>query len=285
MSGSIVWLASYMKSGNTWLRLLLANLLSGSPEPVDINDFSLTPWPVTSRDAIEELTLVDSNLLSRSEIDALWPYMVSAIAAEAEETLFLKLHDAYRRDAGGRPLLGDGHGRTAIYVLRDPRDVAVSLSHHNGCTLDRAISTMNSREDSIGWNPRRGTNLIPPAQLDWSGNVESWVDQRDMPVHVVRYEDMLTDTAAALRGIVEFLGLEFADDRVEHAVRCAEFGKLQQVESEAGFRERPALGGGKPASPFFRSGRAGTWRDVLTVEQEAAILNAHRRVMDRFGYL
>lgn len=284
MPGSIVWLASYMKSGNTWLRLLLANLLSNSLEPVDINDFSLSPWSATWRDTIEDLTLVDSSLLSRSEIDALWPYTVRAIAAEAEGLTFMKLHEAYRRDAGGRPLLGDGHGRAAIYVLRDPRDVAVSMSHHNGSTLDKAISTMNSCESPADWKAWKGTKQIPQVQLDWSGNVESWVDQRDMPVHVIRYEDMRVDTAAVLHGIVEFLDLDVADDRVEHAVSCSEFRKLQQLESEAGFRERPALGG-RSAAPFFRSGRAGAWREVMTAEQETTIINAHRRVMERFGYL
>jgi len=285
MPGSIVWLASYMKSGNTWLRLLLANLLSGSPEPVDINDFSLSPLSAVSRDDIEELMLVDSNLLSRSEIDALWPYTVRAIAAEAEGTIFLKLHAAYRRDADGKPLLGDGRGRTAIYVLRDPRDVAVSLSHHNGTTLDKAIAMLNSREGPADWKAWKGTKQIPQVQLDWSANVESWVDQRDMPVHVMRYEDMRVDTAAVLRGIVEFLDLDVADDRVEHAVQCSEFRKLQQLESTIGFRERPALGGNKPTAPFFRSGRAGAWREVMTAEQETTIINAHRRVMTRFGYL
>lgn len=283
MPGSIVWLASYVKSGNTWLRLLLANLLSGSQDPVDINQIDNADYSITDRRDIEALTLTDSSLLSHTELDLLWPYMVTAIAGQAKGDVYHKLHEAYRRDAEGEPLLGRGHARAALYVLRDPRDVAVSLAHHSGISLDRAIAEMNRMDCTPAAKLRRHTPQIRQVQLDWSSHVESWADQRDVPVHIIRYEDMLTDNAACLRGIVAFLGLDVVPHRVEHAVRCTEFKALQAQEKERGFRERPPVAG--QAAPFFRSGRAGAWREVLSPEQEQAIIAAHGRVMRRFGYL
>lgn len=283
MPGSIVWLASYVKSGNTWLRLLLANLLSDSPRPVDINNIDNADYSIMNRRDIEELTLVDSSLLSPAELDALWPCTVAAIAGTARREGYHKLHEAYRRDARGVPLLGRGHARAALYVLRDPRDVAVSWAHHSGISLDRAIAELNRVDDAPAAKPRRHTPQIREVQLDWSRHVESWVDQRDVPVHVIRYEDMLADTAASLRGVVAFLGLDVAPDRVEHAVRCTEFKTLQAQERAHGFRERPPVAG--KAAPFFRSGRAGAWREVLSAAQAQAIVEAHGRAMRRFGYL
>ncbi|HQT26065.1 MAG TPA: sulfotransferase domain-containing protein [Burkholderiales bacterium] len=280
MPGNIIWLGSYMKSGNTWLRLLLANLLSNEAKPVDINDFDLSPRSATRRDDLEELTLVDTSLLSRAELDTLRPRAVEAISAQTEGLVFLKLHDAYRRGEDGEPLLGQGHSRAALYMLRDPRDVVVSLSHHCGIMLDEAINRMNR---SSSWNPARYTMHVPQMPLDWSSNVESWVDQQDVPVIVIRYEDMLADTIGTLGRITDFLGLDLAPGRVEHAVRCADFRALQQQERDAGFRERIPVRG-TPA-PFFRSGRAGAWREILTTAQEEAIVAAHQRVMQRFGYL
>lgn len=282
MSGSVIWLASYMKSGNTWLRLLLANLLSNEREAVSINEIDLSAYSATRRDDLEELTQVDTSLLSRAELDALRPLVAEAIAMESAGDAFLKLHDAYRRDADNQPILGKT-ARAALYVIRDPRDVAVSLSFFSNISVDDAIAQMNRGN----WNGfakfRRYTTQIPQPQLDWSSHAESWIDQHDVPIHVIRYEDMLANTVDTLRKAVDFLGLDAQQERLEHAARCSDFSVLQRQEKEIGFRERPPVGG--EAAPFFRAGRAGAWRETLTAGQEKAITEAHHRVMTRFGYL
>ncbi|CAD6875546.1 sulfotransferase domain-containing protein [Methylomonas fluvii] len=282
MVGSIVWLASYMKSGNTWLRLLLANLLSDSPEPVNINDIRLSPLSVTGRADFEELTLIDNSLLTLTELDALRPFMIASIADKLESVAYIKLHEAYRRTANGEPLLGRSHARAALYVMRDPRDVAVSLAFHSGISLNEAIDQMNRPDWSTGTKAWRYSMQLPLVQLDWSSHVESWIDQDDVPVHVMRYEDMRADTVAALSAAADFLNLDVSLKKIAHAVRCADFCRLQQQEREVGFCERPPVRG--EAAPFFRSGRAGGWREVLTTKQEHAISEAHTRVMARFGY-
>ncbi len=281
MPGRIVWLASFLKSGNTWVRLLLANLCSDEALPVPINEISLQQGDIVNRLSFDEQVLLDSSLLLPREIDELMPGIVGGIAAQAGSDIYIKIHDAYRHLDDGKPIVGSGYRGAALYMIRDPRDVAVSSSFHCGIGIDRAIDSMNSRHCMLGGWRRRFSRQIPQEQRDWSSHVESWVDQNDLPVHVVRYEDLHEDPVANFRKIVRFLGLNFSDEKIRHAIRCSEFSNLQRQEQESGFCERTP----ESSAPFFRSGRVGGWQEILSEAQQEAIVQKHRRVMERFGYL
>lgn len=120
---------------------------------------------------------------------------------------------------------------------------------------------------------------MPQPLLGWSGHVTSWLDQTDVPVHTVSYEDLQADTAGAFAGALEFLGETAGRERLLRAVRHARFRELQRQESQSGFRERLS------AAPFFRRGQAGAWREELTAEQARRIEDGNRAVMQRLGYL
>jgi aryl sulfotransferase len=93
-----------------------------------------------------------------------------------------------------------------VYLVRDPRDVAVSLAHHNSTTIDDAIKHMNAANGVIcAW--RKG--LAPQLRqklTSWSGHAASWLDQTDVPVHTVRYEDMVAAPAERFGAALEFAG-------------------------------------------------------------------------------
>lgn len=275
-----VWLASYPKSGNTWLRLLLANLLCGRQGPEDINNLGLAALSLVNRPVIEDLTLVDTFLLTGEECDRMRPTLMEEAWREAAgRDIFIKLHDAYCHLAGGTPVLGRP-ARAALYVLRDPRDVAVSLAFHTGAPIEKAVRQILSGSTRMGGNEPRHEQ-VPQPLLDWSGHVRSWTGQRDVPVHLLRYEDLRADTASVFGLAVAFLGLKATPDGLARAVRKSDFGELKRQEIEKGFRERRP----ESTAPFFRAGRVGGWRDVLTPDQAAAIEAAHGAVMAEFRYL
>lgn len=279
MAGPI-WLVSYPKSGNTWLRLLLSNLLSGREEPEDINNLCLTMRSLVNKAGIEEQTLVDTHLLTRQECDRFRPALMAQAWREASNSdVFIKLHDAYRRLVDGMPVLGPP-ARAAIYMLRDPRDVAVSLAFHNGQTIGRGVSQILSAKTRMGGENPQQAQIAQPL-LDWSGHVRSWTGQRDVPILVLRYEDLQAETAAVFGRAITFLGLPGAPHQIERAVRHADFSLVQRQEADRGFNERQA----NSTAPFFRSGQAGGWRQVLSAEQALAIETAHGAVMAEFGYL
>ena len=184
--GGIVWLASFPKSGNTWFRIFLANLAASESGPADINNLDERGGIASSRHEFEAATFLDSGLLSHDDIDCLRPRVYEAIAAEASEQRWIKVHDAYTQTPEGEPLFGRNAARAAVYLVRDPRDVAVSLAYHNSTTIDDAIKLMNAADGAL-CRSRKGLALQLRQKLTgWSGHVTSWLGQTDVPVHVVR---------------------------------------------------------------------------------------------------
>jgi aryl sulfotransferase len=276
--GGIIWLASFLKSGNTWFRILLANLTAGEAGPADINN--LDRRIASSRYQFEAATMLDSGLLSHDDIDRLRPRVYEAIAAQAIEQLWIKVHDAYTLSPGGEPLLGRNVSRAAVYLVRDPRDVAVSIADHYSVTLDDTIKLMNSTDFEIS-NGRKGLGpQLRQKLMGWSGHVTSWLDQTDVAVHTVRYEDLVAAPTECFGAALEFAGRSATPSEIERAVRHADFAELQRQESEKGFNESRSR-----AAPFFRSGRVGGWRQSLTAAQADAIEQCHAAVMARLGYV
>jgi aryl sulfotransferase len=268
----LVWLASFPKAGNTWLRVLLTNVLADHEQPTDINTVRLAGI-ASSRPIFEDDTLVDSNLLTEPEAERFRPAFHDFRSRE-KGVQFSKVHDAFSHLADGTPMLGTG-ARAALYVVRDPRDVAVSYSHHFSLSLEEAVSKLADRELVLSSSPRQMRQTL----LDWSGHVRSWLDQRCVPVHLMRYEDMLSDTAATLRRALDFLGISSSTESVARAVRHSAFAELRRQEQAHGFRERVSAD-----RPFFREGRAGAWRERLSPELARRIERDHGEVMVRLGY-
>jgi len=284
-----IWLASYPKSGNTWFRILVANLWSKHDVPIDINKIDSTDSIASGRNPFDRQTLIDSALLTDDEIDRLRPAAYAYAAsgntlADPDDPCFpirfVKAHDAYTRNDLGEPLLGGAKGAAgAILFVRDPRDVAASFAHHMRCPIDVAIDRMGDPDFCFAVAPDRLDRQFRQRLLGWSGFVRSWLDQRDIPVHLVRYEDLLTDTAAVARAALAFAGIEPDPVRLDQAVAFASIDELQRQEIQGGFREAP-----RDVRGFFRRGIAGGWRDELNPDQIARIERDHGPMMDRLGY-
>lgn len=287
-----IWLASYPKSGNTWFRMLVANLFATDDKPVDINDLPERRGIASARGPFDYLTLIDSGLLTHDEIDGLRPRVYEELARGADDdeydkqqdvppVRFVKVHDAYTATPKGEPLLAGRCGAEgAILIVRDPRDVAPSLANHHRSSIDDAIAFMNDPEVVYAGRPGRLHQQLRQKLLSWSSHVASWLDQADIPVHSIRYEDMQSDTVATFRRALHFAGHPASDEAITRAVRYADFAELHRQEAEKGFRELPP----KPGGAFFRRGVVGGWRDELGVEQVAQIEAAHAPMMLRLGY-
>jgi hypothetical protein len=288
-----VWLASYPKSGNTWVRLLAANCLAQDGRPVGINDLSDRGGIASARGPFDFLSLIESGLLTHDEADRLRPRIYEALARGAEDDTYdtpedgppvrlVKVHDAYTQTPLGEPLLAGKRGaHGAIVIVRDPRDVAPSLAHHNGTGIDQAIAFMSNPEVCFCAKTHAQTDQFRQKLLTWSGHVASWLDQTDLPVHLLRYEDLQADAAATIAKALEFAGCPVSDARIGAAVERTRFAALQSEERQTGFREAPR---GMTQSLFFRRGVAGGWRSELSDEQVARIEREHAPMMHRLGY-
>lgn len=290
----IVWLASYPKSGNTWLRLLLANL--GRDQAVSINALQNEGGTASGRRRFDETFLFASGLLSHDECDRMRPALYRDLARRPDPAgegdgladpglaglRFIKTHDAWTLTDRGEPLLGGAEAaRSAILIVRDPRDLAASLANHNHQSLDEAIAAMASTAGVVAGAQDRQALQLRQQLRGWSGFCASWLDQREVPVHLLRYEDLLADTARELGRVLAALGVDLDRAKLVQAAALSGFAGLRAEEDRSGFREAPVrLGSGR----FFRSGRAGGWREELSAAQCARIEADHGAMMRRCGY-
>jgi len=272
----IWWLASYPKSGNTWLRVALATLLSG--RPADINTMPFVRVIANNRARFDTALGIESADLTAEQETNLRPRAYELWAADAAQALYCKTHDTYRRTPAGEPLFPSAATLGAVYVVRDPRAVAVSLANHLAEPIDKAIARMEDPAAGL-WasSPRLSTQLSQRYGC-WRDHIDSWLGA-PFPVHLLRYEDMHRDPQAAFAAVAAFLGLSSDRERVATAVDAASFSRLQAQERAMGFVEKPIQ-----AAAFFREGRVDGWRQVLTAEQNARIVEANEPVMRRLGY-
>jgi len=148
-AAGIYWLASYPKSGNTWFRAFIANLQRGQDAEIDINALD-TGEIASSRGWLDELLGFDSADLRAEEIERLRPEVYRwTVTKEAKDLSYHKIHDAYLRLDNGEPLVSREATRGALYILRNPLDVAISASHHWGCSIDEAIHRMGKSDFEI----------------------------------------------------------------------------------------------------------------------------------------
>jgi aryl sulfotransferase len=237
------------------------------------------------------MALIDSGLLTHDEVDWLRPRVYSELARyhfdqspdkkDTPSVQFVKVHDAYTVNSAGEALLGGAEAASgAVLIVRDPRDVAPSLAHHLNWSIDRAIAFMNDQGAAFCKKTNRQTLQLRQKLGGWSEHAVSWLDQTDIPVHVLRYEDLRSDTAGELRRVLEFACLPATEQAVNRAVAFSDFAQLQQQEEKNGFAEAPAF----KVAKFFRRGETGSWRDELSREEVARIESRHGRMMRRLGY-
>lgn len=275
----IVWLASYPKSGSTWLRTLLANFLKRSRSAVPLN--ALPFGPAVHSYSVEELAGVAADDCTEAEVDSLIPACCRAHLAHSAcgpESRLSKTHGAYVVNRAGEPLFPVDVTAGALYIVRNPLDVAVSASFHygeSGCA--ESVARLNDAETRIGGGGKRDyrTRL-----LDWSGHVASW-RAAPFPVLVVRYEDLVEDAAGELERVLRFLGFKaVAKARLRRAAEQSAFPSLRQREAHQGFREKLPVNAGF----FFREGRVGSWREALSADEAGSIARKHWATMAAFGY-
>jgi hypothetical protein len=234
------FIVSYPRSGNTWTRFLLANLLS--PEP-----------PVTFSNI--EQVIPDTSALS------------STALKRVPRPRIVKSHEYF-----------DPRYPKVIYLVRDPRDVAISLYHFR-----RKYRTF---DDSYPLE-RYVVERFLPGDMDasWGEHVGSWLGARrsDPRFLLVRYEDLLEDPAEQLRRMAYFLGIGASPERIALALERStadRLRKLEKNESESWVTTR----GKRQDVPFIGPGKSGGWSSSLPQTSVQGIEAAWGDLMKSLGY-
>lgn len=233
-------LVSYPKSGNTWLRFLVANAISGADEPVSFA--ALERWvPDIYRHSDRVLRgLPRPRLLKSHE-----PF-----------------HPQYRK---------------VVYLVRDPRDVAVSSYHFE--IRKRRITEEFPMEEFVDLFLQEDQGRFG----SWRENVGSWVGARQGTEGflLLRYEDLLEDTERQLDSVLSFLGREADDTKLRWAVEVSAAGPLRRLE----MKEHAArMFGSREDKPLVRRAEAGNWREELPEPCAESLVATWGALMKELGY-
>jgi sulfotransferase family protein len=270
----IIWLASYPKSGNTWMRAFLHNLFRDPNEAYDINKITDLSISDSSIDWYRAQDKRDWTEWSAVDVARMRRGAQLAMCRVKPDDVFVKTHNASVVFLG-YPMMHQDLTAGAIYIVRNPLDVCISLSHHYGTDLDTTVEIL--ADPSIG--SKTNDKIVYEVHKSWSIHVDSWTNPPRPGLAVLRYEDMLNNPIKTFGGLSQFLGLNPPRKRLERAIERASFKTLRRQEDEQGFKEKSPF-----AQKFFRDGRAGQWRELLTPAQIDKVASAHKEQMQRFGY-
>ena len=272
--GEIIWIASFPKSGNTWMRAFLANYVLNQQEPYPIDELGSFSLSDTRPRFFQEASGQPVEQLSQTDTLKLRWKCQELIAEFKNHDHFVKTHSRYG-NYNSYSLINDCVSKGAIYLARNPLDLVISYSAHLGVSIDEAI-------DAIDGSPNftvEADNNVVTVMGSWSEHVDSWLTNERVPRILVRYEDLVKDPTKEFNKVLTTLGMKIDHNQLKNAIRFSSFSELAKQETISGFRERPPH-----AKQFFRQGISGQWNDILERSQVQKIIAAHGNVMNKLGY-
>jgi hypothetical protein len=258
--------------------MFLANYQKNSLDPVPLDDIEKTPISSNISD-FEYHTGFNPFEMTPDEVDLYRPEIFKYVSLEAENEniVYKKTHDAYTLNINNEPLFPAEISKGALYFIRNPLDVCVSYANHSAGEVKRTLDfILNEKAYLAGKKHGQLRQML----LSWKNHIKSWQQQTQIPVHIIRYEDMLQKPVETFSSAVRFLQLEYDEERVERAIRNSDFKYLQQMEKEKGFSEKMQL-----CNSFFWKGKIGNYKDFLSSEDIKTIVDYNYDVMKEFGYI
>jgi len=278
----IVWLSSYPKSGNTWLRCFIDAYLMGS---VDINELIAS----VADDGAARALVGDGSDPSTYPVDIQILCRPMALlrlvrafelnrgqTGAADVPLFVKTHNAHLV-ANGMELLPKALTRATIHLVRDPRDVALSFAKHMGKPVEAAIERMCEKHTNLY---DEGRPKLHDFISSWEQHEASFLNDRTHNCLIVRYEDMKASPVEAFSTILRHAGIKPDPARVAHALEQVSLANLQKQEREKGFGESSP----HAENQFFGQGLTGGWKGKIPQPDLRKLERACAPMMKRLGY-
>ena len=278
----IIWISSYPKSGNTWMRFLISNYFFNNTNEFNfqIADNTILMFPQLSlmKKIVDKKTLIENPF----NITKYWLDLQKQVSIDGGNVVFFKNHNALisieKNDFTNMDLT-----LAAIYIVRDPRDVVISYAHYKNESYDKVISDLCDKK--LFYNISSIDNF-PYIEIlgSWSYHYKSWkFGMPDMPRVIIKYEDLLKDCIGQFNNTIDFLSkiLNHKKDnnKIQFSVENSEFSLLQEGEKKFGMKTN------KGTDKFFRTGKAEQWKDLLSLNQIKKIEASCKQGMKELNYL
>jgi len=259
----IFWIASYPKSGNTWLRALLSSyyfsedgtfnqkylkMIDQFPQKSYFKSFNYNPKIVsdTSQFWIKAQEKINEN-------NKLNFFKTHNILGSINKTNFTNKKNTL----------------AAIYIVRDPRNIITSIQNHYELSKDEALKFMlNEKKFIYNYNTKDDFSDFQFIS-SWEKNYNSWINQKIFPVKIVKYEDLVSKTYDTFRDIVKFIqnntGIKkkFNNLRAQNSVKSTNFSNMKNIEKNIGFQESVLSKNDSKKIPFFHLGPKNDWKNIF----------------------
>jgi len=259
----IFWVASYPKSGNTWLRALLSSYYYSEDGAFDQKLLSkIDQFP-------------QKRYYSNFDYDKKIVTDTSKFWLKAQEIInldkklkFFKTHNILG-GLNGNQFTNTKNTIGGIYIVRDPRNVITSLKNHFEMNNSEALKFMLNKNkytyDHHLENDYSDFQLIS----SWENNYKSWINQKNIPVKFIKYENLYIKTYEVFKDLIEFINMtcknqnKFNKDKAQKAIYSSSFDNLKNIENKKGFSESVLSKIGTKKISFFHLGPKNNWKNIF----------------------
>lgn len=279
----IIWIASYPKSGNTWLRALLASYYFTNE-----GSFSLSLLDKIDNFPSDKFFKEYNDQFSKVEDTSKYWLKEQEKINKKNKITFLKTHSAICK-INGNSFTNKENSIGAIYIVRDPRNVITSISNHYQISIEDAFQFMKDEKRGI-INKKDGRYLGFQAVWSWSINQKTWVENNLFPVLIIKYEDLLNETYNTFRKVIEFINKisnsskTFNKSKGKNSIKNTSFEKLQRMENDHGFAEAMNKKGTNKKIKFFNLGQKNNYKNLLSQDLIIKMNEFYKEELIKFNY-
>ena len=282
----IIWLSSYPKSGNTWLRILLSCYFYTKDGFYDENSLkNIQQFP--EKQYFQEFSY-NQNIIG--DTTKYWLKAQEKIN-EDKKLRFFKTHNVFG-------LVNNSHFTNkensigCIYIVRDPRNIFTSIKNFYEMDNDKAFKWMVNQNQYIYDIHNFEKDGYSDFQFisSWDNNYRSLKLQKKIPVKIIKYEDLLDQTFTVFKEVIEFINLSINSSepinkqKIKNAVNSTLFSKLQSKEKNEGFSEAILSKKGDKKIPFFFLGPEINWKKILDTNVKNKIIDAFKKNLIELSY-
>ena len=277
----IIWLASYPKSGNTWVRSLLSAYYYSKNGNFN---FEL----LKNIDVYPQQKYFDVKIDKPGEINSYWDISQEKIISK-KKIKILKTHNSLL-ELNGKNFTKPQYTLGIIYIVRDPRNVITSLKNHYDLDYEQSLDFMLNEKKYICDTREKNDYADFHFLSSWSNHYKSWINNNLFKRMVIKYEDLEKDTYKTLKNLITYInGLYQVNEKIDeikinNCIKTTSFEILKHKEKKEGFSENVYSEKTKKKIDFFHLGSKNKWREVVPKEFHEKINNIFKEDLKNLKY-